>query len=45
MQMNVYKLSRLAHLLRARGMQGIHVRLHESIGGYESCTIMFRRDG
>jgi hypothetical protein len=44
MQMNVYNLSRLAHLLRARGVEEIHVRLHESFSGYESCTIVFRRE-
>jgi 2-polyprenyl-3-methyl-5-hydroxy-6-metoxy-1,4-benzoquinol methylase len=43
MQMNVYKPSRLLRVLRAHGIDLVHVKLGDVSGGYEACTLIFQR--
>jgi SAM-dependent methyltransferase len=43
MQMNVYKLNRLLRVLRANGVELVHVKLGDVSGGYEACTLIFQR--
>jgi SAM-dependent methyltransferase len=43
MQMNVYDLSRVAVILHARGVETIYVALAPPHGGYQTCTLYFRR--
>jgi SAM-dependent methyltransferase len=43
MQMNVYDLSRLGRQLRDHGVPLMHVKLAARQGGYDACTLIFRR--
>jgi hypothetical protein len=43
MQMNVYDLSRIALIFRHCGVSTLHVSLAERVGGYDACTLYFRR--
>ena len=43
MQMNVYDLSRLMTVLRDRRVQAVHLMLASRSGGYDTCTLFFRR--
>ena len=43
MQMNVYDLSRLMLVLRGQGVQVVHLTLAPRSGGYDACSLYFRR--
>jgi 2-polyprenyl-3-methyl-5-hydroxy-6-metoxy-1,4-benzoquinol methylase len=43
MQMNVYPLGRLSRILRDRGISLVHLKLAPRAGGYDACTLIFRR--
>jgi len=43
MEMHVYDLGRVALILRERGISRVIVQLAKREGGYDACTILFRR--
>jgi 2-polyprenyl-3-methyl-5-hydroxy-6-metoxy-1,4-benzoquinol methylase len=43
MQMNGYDLSQIMTLLRDRGVETVHVTLAQRFGGFDTCTLYFRR--
>jgi cyclopropane fatty-acyl-phospholipid synthase-like methyltransferase len=45
MQMNVYDLRRLVALLRDHDFSVVHLWLEQRSGGYDACTLIFRRPG
>jgi hypothetical protein len=43
MEMHVYDLGRVSLILRDRGIRELAVDLAEREGGYDACTLVFRR--
>ena len=43
MEMHVYDLSRVCLVLREQGIREVRVELAEREGGYDACTLFFRR--
>jgi hypothetical protein len=43
MEMHVYDLGRVSLILRDRGVRDVAVELAEREGGYDACTLLFRR--
>lgn len=43
MEMHVYDLGRVSLILRDRGIREVAVELAEREGGYDACTLLFRR--
>ena len=44
MEMHVYDLGRLLLILRESGVSLVHTQVAERSGGFDACTLVFRRD-